>query len=189
MPRERKPLIVPGSILPVQDPPPLDLMANIIARDRARRHPAPPPVDDTETQEPVNTGIQEYSDTVTQFPVSPGIQETVNPETQEDSNLGLQETSNTGIQEARDTEYQLPVNTASQEPAKTAIQESGNTETQQPVLNRSGRDPKEPTDKATFDMPRDLNDRLKMQSVWERRPARAIVIQALTEYLGRAGTK
>jgi hypothetical protein len=40
----RKPLIAPGSILPSPNdppPPPDDLLSRVIAKDRARRHPAP----------------------------------------------------------------------------------------------------------------------------------------------------
>ena len=94
MPRERKPLIAPGSVLPAQDTEGGDVMSRIIARDREKRGVP----DDAHTQEPVNTAIQEDRYTETHKPVNKG-QRLPPDRTQEPINPGILESVNTGIQE------------------------------------------------------------------------------------------
>ena len=154
MPRERKPLITPGSVLPAQGQEGGDVMSRIIARDREKRG------------SPDDTDIQEYRNEVIQEPVMQYIQEPVN--------AGVQLHRNTASQAPVD-KVQKPPPGGIQEPVNTGILKSVNTEIQQPIL--------EPTDKATFDLPRSLHQQLKIRAAIERRPARAILIDLLTQYL------
>ena len=144
MPRERKPLIAPGSVLPAQDTEGGDVMSRIIARDREKRGVP----DDAKIQEPVNTGMQEHRDTETRKPVNKGPR----------------------LSPGRKQE---PINTGVLEPVNTGIQETVS----------------EPTDKATFDLPRSLHQQLKIRAATERRPARAILIDLLTRYLHEEGPR
>ena len=171
----RKPLIAPGSILPAQEPTPGDLLSRIVAKDRARRTgeevPEVPLADDPETQEPVDTDFQEHGDPARQVPGKTGDRKP--------RKTDLQETGSTAIQEVpREGAGQPHRNTGAQEARNTGAGREGGGD----GLGRQDS-AAEPTDKATFDLPRSLHQRLKVQAAMERRPARAILIELLTQYL------